>query len=566
VKILKRMFRKFSITLILALSFSSFVYSQCSVGQKEVIIEIFPDDYPDEISWNLKENGIQIAAGNFLSDTVCIGENSCLQFTILDSYGDGICCGQGNGFYNLYINGTNVQTGGNYTSSETYTESCAPGSICETAIPITEGIYAAPVYNTFYSFTPDTTGNYYLTTCNQSSCDTKLWIYENCGPEVLNTDGNGAFLYDDDGANCGYAAGITAYLTAGTTYYLKIGLYDNQSCPGEIGFELTFLGEIIGCMDPNACNYNPLATISDGICYGNETIDCNGVCNGGAIFGDMNGNQMVELTDVDAFITGILDQNIVGSDCKDLSNDSFISVWDAALSANCALNSANCTFPNENTNLNETVEIGFTTINSLEQTIDIYIKNPQTSISGYELNVSGIVISNVESLIDQTQFPNNPRFNLNGTKIIALSINDSLIDPNNQNTPFLRVYFDSITSHSICVESVIHCLNQSFRPTKVNLIDACVQFAELKENQIANFSIFPNPANEMVEISFQNSSTEKLPITVFDALGRIVFQDQITDFSKPFQINTSLYENGFYQISIQQGNLSTTKKMLVVHN
>jgi hypothetical protein len=98
------------------------------------------------------------------------------------------------------------------------------------------------------------------------------------------------------------------------------------------------------------------------------------------------------------------------------------------------------------------------------------------------------------------------------------------------------------------------------------LIDACVQFAELNENQIANFSIFPNPANEMVEISFQNSSTEKLPITVFDALGRIVFQDQITDFSKPFQINTSLYENGFYQISIQQGNLSTTKKMLVVHN
>lgn len=560
------MYKNIFATFIFSFLISILGFSQCSLGQKEVIVEIFPDDYPDEISWNLKENGIQIAAGNYLSDTVCIGENSCLQFTILDSYGDGICCGQGNGFYNLYVNGLNVQTGGNYTTSETYAESCAPGSICETAIPITEGIYAAPTYNTFYAFTPDTTGNYYLTTCNQSSCDTKLWIYQNCGPQVNNADGSGALFYDDDGANCGYAAGITAYLTAGITYFFKIGLYDNQSCPGTIGFELSFLGEIVGCMDPNACNYNPLATISDGICYGNETIDCNGVCNGGAIMGDMNGNQLVELTDVDAFIIGILDQNIVGSDCKDLSNDSFISVWDAALSANCALNAANCTFPNENTNLNETVEIGFTTINSLEQSIDIFIKNPQTTISGYELNISGIKISSVESLINPTQFPNNPRFNVNGNKIIELSINDSLIATSNQNTPFLRIYFDSITNPNICVENVIHFLDQSFRPVKVNLIDACVQFADIDENPISTFRILPNPANEMVEITFQNSKSENVSLTIFDAFGRIVFQNKIFDLSKPFQINTSLYENGFYQISIQTGNFSTTKKMLVMHD
>ncbi len=559
------MFRKLSIVLVLLVSHLSLGYSQCTVGQKEVIIEIFPDNFPDEISWNLKENGIQIAAGNYLSDTVCIDENSCLQFTILDSYGDGICCGQGDGSYNLYINGLNVHSGGNYTTSESYAESCAPGLICETAIPITEGIYAAPSFNYFYSFTPDTTGNYYLTTCNQSSCDTKLWIYQNCGPQVLNGDGNGALFYDDDGANCGYAAGITAYLIAGTTYLMKVGLYDNQSCPGTIGFELSFLGEVVGCTDPNACNYNPLATISDGICYGNETIDCNGDCNGGAVIGDMNGNQIVELTDVEAYIIGIIDQNIGGSDCKDLSNDSFISVWDAALSANCALNTGNCNFPNENTNFNETVEIGFMTINSLEQSIDIYIKNPQTSISGYELNVSGITIANVESLIDPTQFPNNPRFNIDGNKIIGLSINDSLIATSNQNTPFLRVYFDSIINPNICVESVIHCLDQNFRPVKVNLIDACVQFADLPENKTSNFGIFPNPANELVELTFQNSITESLFIVMYDALGRIVFQNKITDFSKPFQINTSLYVNGLYQISIQRENETISKRMLIIH-
>jgi hypothetical protein len=560
------MFRKLSYLLILFLSCSTLAYSQCSLGQKEVIIEIFPDDYPNEISWNLKENGIQIAAGNYLSDTVCIGENSCLQFTILDSYGDGICCGSGNGSYNLIINGLNVQTGGNYTFSESYNESCAPGVICETAIPITEGIYAAPSFNYFYSFTPDTTGNYYLTTCNQSSCDTKLWIYQNCGPQAYNGDGNGALFYDDDGANCGYAAGITAYLIAGTNYLIKVGLYDNASCPGTIGFDLSFLGEVVGCTDPNACNYNPLATVSGGICYGNETIDCNGDCNGGAVVGDINGNQIVELTDVDAFITGILDQNIMSSNCKDLSNDSFISVWDAALSANCALNALNCNFPNENTNLAQTVEIGFTTINTLNQSVDIYIKNPQTSISAYELIVSGITISNVESLINPTQFPNNPRFKVNGNKIIGLSINDSLIATSNLNTPFLRVYFDSIINPSICVDSVIHCLDNEFKPIKVNLIDACVQFVNLEESQTSNFSIFPNPANKTVEITFQNATNKNLPLTIYDALGRIIFQNQISDFSEPFKINTTTFENGLYQISIQQENYSTSKRILIIHD
>jgi hypothetical protein len=560
------MFKKINKILLLLLSFSSLGYSQCNVGQKEVIIEIIPDNYPEEISWNLKENGIQIAAGNYLSDTVCIGETSCLQFSITDSYGDGICCGSGNGSYNLIINGVNVQTGGNYTFSESYQESCAPGIVCETAIPITEGIYAAPSFNYFYSFTPDTTGNYYLTTCNQSSCDTKLWIYQNCGPQAYNGDGNGALFYDDDGANCGYAAGITAYMIAGTNYFMKVGLYDNASCPGTIGFELSFLGEIVGCTDPNACNYNPLATVSDGICYGNETIDCNGDCNGSAVVGDMNGNQIVELTDIDSYITGILDQNITSSSCKDLSNDSFISVWDAALSANCALNALNCNFPNENTNLSETVEIGFTTINSDEQYIDIFIKNPQTTISAYELNVSGITIANVESLIDPIQFPNNPRFNVNGNKIIELSINNSLIGTSNLNTPFLRVYFDSILNPSICVESVIHCLDQSFRPVKVNLIDACAKFLDLEESQTSNFDIFPNPANEILVLTFQNANAENLPITIYDAMGRIVFQNKISDSSKPFQISTTAFENGLYQISIQQENYSISKRILIIHD
>jgi hypothetical protein len=37
---------------------------------------------------------------------------------------------------------------------------------------------------------------------------------------------------------------------------------------------LTYQGPIVGCMDPTACNFNPLATISSGVCYFNGDPNC----------------------------------------------------------------------------------------------------------------------------------------------------------------------------------------------------------------------------------------------------------------------------------------------------
>src|SRR5688572_14972600 len=79
----------------------------CNTGQANVIITIIPDTYPQETSWSLRDASTNalIDTGGINSDTVCITTNQCVKFTIFDSFGDGLCCGYGNGSYSVTING-----------------------------------------------------------------------------------------------------------------------------------------------------------------------------------------------------------------------------------------------------------------------------------------------------------------------------------------------------------------------------------------------------------------------------------------------------------------------------
>jgi len=92
-------------------------------------ITILTDSYPSETSWNLStstgETIDEIATGDLLEEETTYSWEIELQsagdyvFTILDSYGDGICCGWGYGEYNLYLNDVLIATGGEFGASET---------------------------------------------------------------------------------------------------------------------------------------------------------------------------------------------------------------------------------------------------------------------------------------------------------------------------------------------------------------------------------------------------------------------------------------------------------------
>ncbi len=92
-----------------------------------VTLDILLDDYPGETSWSILDaNGNIMASGSGYSTagTNVIEEacliSGCYDFVINDSFGDGICCGYGNGSYALTgSDGTVLASGGQFANSET---------------------------------------------------------------------------------------------------------------------------------------------------------------------------------------------------------------------------------------------------------------------------------------------------------------------------------------------------------------------------------------------------------------------------------------------------------------
>ena len=772
----------------LGICFAAFLQAQCDPGEKLVEIQIVPDSYPDEISWVLNANGVAVLTGTFNNGQICVPETACLQFTISDAYGDGICCAYGEGSYNVLVNGVSVGSGGQYAASATVTDGCPPGAFCSEPIVITEGSYTAPQANYWYSFTPSQNGMYDISTCGLSSCDTKIWVYGECNGMINSETNMGTLFYDDSEGGCGDQAVVHGYFEAGVEYLIRIGLATGTVCVGNsIDFSLTYIGPVVGCMDPLACNYNPLATVSDnscvyfpspdctggpdlmivepeivnslnirqqsatncmveegcmagygertilafdthiknigtmdyfigdptnnpdqftfqnchghahyegyadyilykpngtsipighkngfcvldlecndggtaqyscgymgiskqcgdiynngldcqwiditdvdtgeyimavkvnwdqspdalgryetdysnnwgqacvritmdqfgnkgyqiindcdpyvdcaGVAYGNSVIDCNGDCGGSAVRGDLNLDLAVQTADAGLYTNGILDASLGTTDCNEVTADGILSVWDAAVINKCALgvSSNACEFPKAAQNLDQYAEIGYTEVHLADSYLDVFIKNPENKVLGYELNFSGIEIADVENLIDPAFYPITPQFEDGGTKVIGLSYVDSMIPKNFQNTPLLRVYFSNVTSDDVCIESVVHLLNNQAQPVNANLIEGCVRLAGIEELGIPNFSVKPNPASNTVTVELKSKMDEKMTLTLTDALGRKVLEKTVNAMETSIEFDVTNLTNGFYNVILSGGEVNTTKKIVVKH-
>lgn len=253
--------------------FAGFSNAQCPTGDVEIKVEVTTDNWGYETYWTLStQSGSVLMEGgqggvydNYTSyaDSICIAVGSCLIFEIFDTFGDGIYSPQG---YWLSIDDVEVSTGSNDIDSYAmYMANCPPGTACNNALVITEGTYTAPNSDFWYSFTPTQNGTYEVEACN-NSCDTKIWIYDYCIGLVPVEDNTATIYYDDDQGGCGPQAMLGAtLLEAGVEYWIRIGS-DNGDCTGTIDWSLNYNGPISGCMDPTACNYQPLATLSDGNC------------------------------------------------------------------------------------------------------------------------------------------------------------------------------------------------------------------------------------------------------------------------------------------------------------
>ncbi|MGB0523915.1 MAG: endonuclease, partial [Flammeovirgaceae bacterium] len=94
-------------------------------GTTAVTLTLVTDNYGSETSWTLRNaSGTTVASGSGYGNNQTITEtfdlaDGCYDFTINDSYGDGICCSYGNGSYALTSGGSTLASGGSFGSTET---------------------------------------------------------------------------------------------------------------------------------------------------------------------------------------------------------------------------------------------------------------------------------------------------------------------------------------------------------------------------------------------------------------------------------------------------------------
>ena len=85
-----------------------------------ITLIINADNYPEETSWKLLNESSEVVAAGYLEDDtevfteeICVNYNSCYSLYVYDYYGDGICCGYGEGDFLILDSSNNIVVANN---------------------------------------------------------------------------------------------------------------------------------------------------------------------------------------------------------------------------------------------------------------------------------------------------------------------------------------------------------------------------------------------------------------------------------------------------------------------
>ncbi len=263
---------KVLLTVLFLFAALQFNYGQCPSGQKEIIIEVELDQFPWETRYFLADHyGNKVLERDFLNfrdstlrDTICLSANECMRFIISDRNRDGL---DDDNFYRIYLNRQLIHTGGDFEANDLFEFDCEEGAICGEAFSVVEGAHFTKVgfANTWYDFVPTANGRYKISTCyDENNCGSTIWGYDNCNPLQEFPNAQGAAFFND-GA-CTNGSEVVANMSLGESYKIRIGSIDQSCRDVAVKWSIEYLGEITGCQDSLACNFDPTATIS-GPCF-----------------------------------------------------------------------------------------------------------------------------------------------------------------------------------------------------------------------------------------------------------------------------------------------------------
>ncbi|MDA7502199.1 M43 family zinc metalloprotease [Chitinophagales bacterium] len=452
----------------------------CPCNGTNIVVTIKLDNYPAETSWTLtNSSGSAVAsgsgyssAGTTVSVSSCLADG-CYDFTINDSYGDGVCCGYGNGSYSVTDGSSSVASGGSFSSTET-TNFCLGGGPTPT-----------------------------------------------CSDNIQNQG--------EEGVDCG---GPCEACVPDPT------CSDNIQNQGEEGVDCG--GPCIAC-----------PTCTDNIQnQGEEGVDCGGPCSpcgGGGECSD------VDVDDHD-FEAGWGVWNDGGSDSRRSYNDR--NYANGNYCVRLRDNTSTSTMTTDNLSLNgfEEVTIDFSYYaRSMENGEDFWL---QASLDG------GANYQTVVTWARGTDFNNNTRYYESVTMTGAFTNSTRLRFRNDASGNSDWVYIDDVIITG-CASAARLSGEDTEESNELAMIEQLSQ-----ENSISELVLFPNPASNFLNVSFNLLQESPVQIVVMDMAGRVVIIEEIESKGVgqyDLQLPTADLNSEIYFVHLITNDSRTTKRFVVIH-
>ncbi len=472
----------------------------CSTGcsQNEVTISITFDNYPEETSWTItNSNGATVASGGTYGSepdgsTLTVSEclpNGCYDFNISDAYGDGICCSYGNGSYSVSGGGNTLASGSSFTSSES-TNFCVGSS-------------------------------------PPASCDT---------PTGLGTTG----VTDVDGTLTWNAvSGASSYnveiFVGGTSVYTTNVSSNSLSITGfAAGTTYAFTVQA-DCGDATSATSSAHSFTTD---------------SGG---GNPGGGCSTVTVDSENFESGWGIWNDGGSDSYRNNYANYAS--SGSYTIRLRDNTSSSVMTTDNLNLSSfeelTVDFHYYPV-GMENGEDFWLQVSTDGGSSYQT---------IQSWARGTDFNNNTSYTesvtITGTFTSTTKVRFR-VDASVNND---RVYFDDVTisgcSNNVRTENLVHTNTPDIDVTDVNVAMNMAAETEIVQEEVAkasisNINVFPNPANQYINVEYTNIESTEVQLFLMDINGRII-QNQILNDApgqQRIQLDINTLNSGFYFIQL----------------
>jgi hypothetical protein len=127
----------------------------------------------------------------------------------------------------------------------------------------------------------------------------------------------------------------------------------------------------------------------------------------------------------------------------------------------------------------------------------------------------------------------------------------------------IKVVWDTVKDGTIYlfqVNSVANCSSNTFMPVNIS------RKVSVEEDNKVLF-IYPNPANDIINISFSNDNINISELQLINPLGETIFiwKNQSHNTSLNLDINTENYSSGLYLLLIKNKNSYIRKKIIIKH-